>query len=86
MTDEQIVRALARLQARGEPGAAQARAFVVGDWLPRWEWGPLYAALLKVGGDAGRRPPPARRFPASVVALMCILLDIAVFNARSMPR
>lgn len=52
MTDGQIVRALARLQARGEPGAAQARAFVVGDWLPRWEWGPLYAALLKVGGDA----------------------------------
>ena len=52
MTDEQIVKALARLQARGEPGAAQARAFVVGDWLPRWEWEALYAALLKIGGDA----------------------------------
>lgn len=52
MTDEQIVRALARLQARGEPGAAQARAFVVGDWLPRWEWAIIHAALLKVGGDA----------------------------------
>ena len=52
MTDEQIIKALARLQARGEPGAAQARAFVAGGWLPRWKWEALYTALLKIGGDA----------------------------------
>jgi len=48
MTDEEIIKRLARLQARGEPGAAQARAFVVGGWLPFPEWDLIYVAMLKL--------------------------------------
>ena len=48
MTDKEIIKRLARLQARGELGAAQARVFVTGGWLPFPEWDLIYVALLKL--------------------------------------
>ena len=47
MSDEEIIKRLARLQARGELGAAQARVFVTGGWLPFPEWDLIYAARLQ---------------------------------------
>lgn len=48
MTDEEIIKRLAYHQAHGAPGAAQARAFVTGSWLPFPDWELIYAALLKL--------------------------------------
>lgn len=60
MTDTEIIKILARLQARGEPGAAQARAFVEGRWLPQPDWDAICRARSGGGAEVLHRRSQGR--------------------------
>ena len=62
MTDAEIVRGLSKLQAKGELGAAQARCYLAGTWLPL-DFGLICAALLKLGGPELKQQFKTRRTP-----------------------
>lgn len=53
MTDSEIIKILAHHQARGLAGAAQARAFVEGRWIPQPNWDSICRALLVVAREVG---------------------------------
>ena len=61
MTDAEIVRGLSKLQLNGDLGAAQARCYVTGDWLPRWEFDLICAAFLKLCGPELKQQFQTRR-------------------------
>ena len=65
MTDAEIVRGLSKLQAQGELGAAQARCYLAGTWLPRsrLDFGLICAALLKLSGPELKQQFKTRRTP-----------------------
>jgi len=61
MTDAEIILRLSKLQAKGDGGAAQARCYVTGAWLPRWNFDLICAALLKLGGPELKQQFKTRR-------------------------